>query len=176
MKKFLSVGLLAVCALVLSEHQARAWVNSKFSIGLNFHQQSANTSYLWGFWRNGQIPGPEAFGPGGGVMPGYGPGAPVGGPFPLLGGVPQAPLGGQFPMMGGVPQMAPPQGTFNQGAFQQNAFMYNMPQGYPMAYPQGSFQPMYPQNLPFQTVNYQSNGYFYPVYYYGMPNYWYGSR
>jgi hypothetical protein len=154
MKRILSVGLLTVCALAFSEHQADAWVNSKFSIGLNFHQQSANTSYLWGFWRNGQIPGPEAFGPGGGgvgIMPSYGPGVGPAGPFPFMGGHPL--MSQQMP-----PQAAPQQGAFNQGAFQQNAYMQNMQRGYPVGYPQAAFQPMgypqaafqpsYPQTLP----------------------------
>src|SRR5438874_2082223 len=46
MKKLLSIGLLTVCALAISEHQASAWVNAKFSIGLNWHLQSANNNLL----------------------------------------------------------------------------------------------------------------------------------
>src|ERR1700686_4530272 len=64
MKKILSIGLLTVCALAISEHQAQAWVNCKFSVGLNWHLQSANNNFLWGFYKNGQVPGPEAFGGG----------------------------------------------------------------------------------------------------------------
>ena len=79
MKKILSIGLLTVCALAISEQQAHAWVNAKFSVGLNWHLQSANNNVFWGMWKNGQVPGPEAFGPGGGGGgPGmYGPGGPV---------------------------------------------------------------------------------------------------
>jgi hypothetical protein len=93
MKKLLSIGLLSVCALAFSDHRAQAWVNSRFSIGLNWHHQSGNTSTLWGLWRNGQVPGPEAFGGGGhgGPPAGMGGGAHPGGmppamPFPWTGG------------------------------------------------------------------------------------------
>src|SRR3954466_8586706 len=59
MKRFLLLGFLTVFALALTERPASAWVNSRFSIGLNWHLQSANNSVLWGLWRNGQIPGPD---------------------------------------------------------------------------------------------------------------------
>lgn len=71
MKKLLSIGLLTVCAFVLAERQADAWLNSKFSIGMNWSLQSGNNSILWGLWKNGQVPGPEAFGDGGPFQ--YGP-------------------------------------------------------------------------------------------------------
>ena len=61
MKKILSLGLLTVCALVLTERPAHAWVNSKFSVGLSWHLQSGNNNVLWGLWKNGQVPGPEAY-------------------------------------------------------------------------------------------------------------------
>jgi hypothetical protein len=82
MKKLLSIGLLSVCALAFSEHQAQAWVNCKFSVGLNWQLQSGNNNFFWGAWKNGQVPGPEAFAPG---MP-YG----GGGAFPYFGYAPQA--------------------------------------------------------------------------------------
>ena len=103
MKKLLSVGLLTVGVLAFCEQPAQAWVNSRFSIGLNWHHQSANTSALWGLWRSGQIPGPDAFGgpAGGGPVPG------MSGPAttPGLFGNPVAP----FPFVGA--QTAPAPGT-----------------------------------------------------------------
>ena len=84
MKKLLSIGLLTVCALALHTHQANAWVNAKFSIGLNWQLQSANNSTLWGAWKNGQVPGPEAFG-----GPGSGPMMAPPGAFPYFGQNPQ---------------------------------------------------------------------------------------
>ncbi|HZZ80489.1 MAG TPA: hypothetical protein VFE62_18440 [Gemmataceae bacterium] len=64
MKKVLAIGLLAICAIALSEQQASAWVNSRFGVGLNWDISSGGNSVLWGAWRNGQPPGPEAFGGG----------------------------------------------------------------------------------------------------------------
>src|ERR1700722_14831889 len=114
MKKILSIGLLTACALAVSEHQASAWVNAKFSVGLNWHLQSANNNVFWGMWKNGQVPGPEAFG-------GGGPGGPV--PFG------QNPPGGTFPFFGNAPQgapqgfeSAPPPTAFNMQQPPQQAF------------------------------------------------------
>lgn len=150
MKKLLSIGLLTVCALAVSERQADAWVNAKFSVGLNWHLQSANNNWLWGAWKNGQVPGPEAFGqPSGypgqyGPMPGPGPYMPPAGTFPFFGNNPQ-----------GVPtETAPP----------------------PIAQGQNAYYPMQNYN-PYQTVSYQQGGYYYPNYYqpnYYQPNYYQG--
>jgi hypothetical protein len=162
MKKLLSLGLLTVCALAISENQAHAWVNCKFSIGLNWHLQSANNSTLWGLWKNGQVPGPEAFGGGGqyGTVPfGQNPG---GGAFPFYGSAPQAAPQG-YP----TETTPPPVQTTQQQAY------YGMPQNY-------SYNP-------YQAVSYQPNAYsypsnYYPIYnqYYGYqyqaPSYWYQGR
>jgi hypothetical protein len=164
MKKLLSIGLLTVCALALSERPAQAWVNAKFSIGLNWQLQSANNNFLWGVFKNGQVPGPEAFGPGGVSSPypyGAGPGpmvTPPGG-FPFFGQNPQ-----------GTPQnfpaqtAAPPQANAQP---QQTAY-YGMAPGY---------------YNPYQTVSYQPSAYYYPSYYYPnyqsyyqAPSYWYQGR
>jgi hypothetical protein len=187
MKKLLSFGLLAVCAVAISEQQAHAWVNSRFSVGLNWHLQSANNSTLWGLWRNGQIPGPDGFGPG----PGPGPGVPPPGYYP-------PPVGPQpFPWLGAQGSGMPPVAYQNGAA----------PQTMPMAY-----QPMYPQaqpeanpyqsinqvqqyyapstsyygSNPYQPVSYQPQAYgynyyapsyyVYPFYNYSAPYYWYGYR
>ena len=70
MKKILSTGLFALGLLALGQQPASAWTNSKFSVGLNWHIQSGNNNILWGLWKNGQVPGPEAFGGGhGGFAP-----------------------------------------------------------------------------------------------------------
>ena len=61
MKKFLTVGLLAIVALAFMQQDASAWVNSRFGIGLNWDYQSGGNKAGWGLWRNGQPPGPEAF-------------------------------------------------------------------------------------------------------------------
>src|SRR5437660_814339 len=93
MKKVLSIGLLTLCALAISERPAHAWVNAKFSVGLNWALQSGNNNILWGVFKNGQVPGPEAFGGGGPFQ--YGPFMPPAGqtaPFPFFGNAP-----GQMP-------------------------------------------------------------------------------
>jgi hypothetical protein len=168
MKKLLSIGLLTVCALALSEHQAQAWVNAKFSIGLNWQLQSANNNFFWGLYKNGQVPGPEAFGGG------------YSSPFPYgVGPGPAMTQPGQFPFFGqnpqGAPQtvpaqtVAPPQASVQQ---QQQQAYYGMNQGY---------------YNPYQAVSYQPNAYYYPSYYYPnyqqyygygyqAPSYWYQGR
>jgi hypothetical protein len=186
MKKLLSMGLLTLCALAASEREAQAWVNAKFSVGLNWQLQSANNNVFWGAWKNGQVPGPEAFGGGGG---GGGPG--MYGP----GGMGQPPAG-QFPYFGAQPMPQPmPQAQSFQG----------MPQGFPTeTAPPPSFTQAPPQQQqahnygaqnyynPYQTVSYQQGGYYYPNYYaaqpqaygygygYGYqaqtPSYWYNNR
>ena len=153
MKKLLSIGLLTVCALVVGEHQARAWVNAKFSVGLNWHLQSANNNWLWGAWKNGQVPGPEAFGHGGAPFPhGVGPG-------------PMMPPAGAFPFFGtqGAPSETPPH--------MQTAQRYQ-----PMPY----YNPY--QTVSYQPSGFYYPNYYYPIYqqYYGYPyqtpSYWYQGR
>jgi hypothetical protein len=154
MKKLLSIGLLTVCALAISEHKAQAWVNAKFSVGLNWHLQSANNNFLWGFYKNGQVPGPEAFG--GGHMP-----YPSGGAFPYFGG--------------GAPQSYPPGQTAPPPvALQQQAY-YNMMQGYYNPYQTVSYQPggYYYPNYYYPSYN---DYYGYYGAYYQAPDYWYQGR
>jgi hypothetical protein len=158
MKKILSIGLLTLCALALGEREAHAWVNSKFSIGLNWHLQSGNNNILWGAWRNGQVPGPEAFGhPGGplqfGPGPNHSPHMPPAATFPYFGHNPQT-------MPAGFPQETAPPPTLSQGY------------GYHWS-PYGSYNA-------FQPVSYMPGyypTYYYPSYYaYQAPYYWYQSR
>lgn len=176
MKKLLSMGLLTLCALAASEREAQAWVNAKFSVGLNWQLQSANNNWLWGVWKNGQVPGPEAFGPGGGGGPAmYGPGGmsqPPSGQFPYFGAQPMPQPMPQAQSFQGFPtETAPP--SLAQVPQQQQAYNYAA------------------QNYfynPYQTVSYQQGGYYYPNYYaaqpqgfgygygYQVPSYWYNNR
>jgi hypothetical protein len=150
MKKLLSIGLLTVCALAISEHKAQAWINAKFSVGLNWHLQSANNNFFWGFFKNGQVPGPEAFG--GGMGGGYGV-VPFG----------QNPPAGNFPFFGNGPQGAP------QGYPTQTA-----PPPLQSTSQQQAYYGNYYYN-PYQTVSYQPGGYYYPNYYYPIYNSYYGN-
>lgn len=65
MRHLLTAGLLAVAALVATPRPADAWINAKFSAGVNWHWQSGNNSLLWGLFHDGQTPGPD-FGGGAG--------------------------------------------------------------------------------------------------------------
>ncbi len=180
MKKLLSMGLLTLCALAASEREAQAWTNAKFSVGLNWQLQSANNNFLWGLWKNGQVPGPEAFGGPGGGGPGmYGPG-----------GLSQP--AGQFPYFGAQPMPQPmPQAQSFQGMPQQGFPAETAP---PPAFTQAPPQQAQAYNYaapnyynPYQTVSYQQGAY-YPNYYgaypqgygygygYQAPSYWYNNR
>lgn len=73
MNKFILSGMMALGLAMASGQEAKAWVNFKFGVGLNWHWQSGGNNFLWGLARGGQVPGPEAFGyPGGGFHPGMG--------------------------------------------------------------------------------------------------------
>lgn len=154
MKKLLSLGLLTVCALVASERQADAWVNSKFSIGLNWHLQSGNNNYLWGLWKNGQVPGPEAFGgaPHGHIPFGANPPA---GSFPYSGNPQQMPMA--YPT-----QTAPPP---IQTTGQTSYYGWNYNPYQTVSYQQnGYYYPNYYYPNAYQTYSYQA------------PHYWYLNR
>lgn len=181
MKRILSIGLLTACVLVISEHQAQAWVNAKFSIGLNWHLQSANNNTLWGLWKNGQVPGPEAFGQPGGGGP-FTPGQMTpGGVFPFYGSAPHN-VGPN-----GIPVNFPHQNTpMMPGAVgqQRGYYPYTMPYYAPTQAPVQTPTPAPAQtaeNL-FRTTSYYSQpSNYYPMYqaYYGQqqaPYYWYQQR
>jgi hypothetical protein len=77
MKKVLAIGMLAVGLIALSQEQASAWSNHRFSMGLSWSRQSGGNNFAWGLWRNGQPPGPESFGQHSYMVPSYsGEGAP----------------------------------------------------------------------------------------------------
>ena len=84
MRKLLACGLSAVMVALATCRPADAWVNAKFSIGLNWHFQSGNNNFLWGFYRNGQVP----YDSGHGNLFDYGP-APGQQPFPWFGSTKQ---------------------------------------------------------------------------------------
>jgi hypothetical protein len=152
MKKMIAAGLLAIGCLAASEQQASAWLNSKFSVGLNWDLQSANNSVLWGMWRNGQIPAP---GPDAGM---YGP--PQSQRFPA----PPYPPYGYMPH-GYAPQGYPPQ------AYMPPA--YSPPARTP-SFQGGAAEPNYNQaqyavqgyDSLYHFANYPRPVYYYPMTYY----------
>jgi len=83
MNKFLLSAALSLGLALTSQQEAKAWINAKFSIGMNLHWQSGGNQFLWGLWSNGQPPDPFQIGP----PPGF-----HGGPrsdFPFFGQQPQ---------------------------------------------------------------------------------------
>src|SRR5579871_4206886 len=62
MKQLLIIGCAAVLVGLASTGTADAWINNRFSIGLNWSRQSGNNNLFWGLWRNGQIPDYGAYG------------------------------------------------------------------------------------------------------------------
>jgi hypothetical protein len=171
MRKLLYVTALALTATAAAPHEAFAWNNCKFSVGLNWQWQGANNNLLWGLWRCGPV-GNEPCGPGG-PYPGCSACAP--GCCPQQVPYFQAP---GFGPQGYGPQGYGPQGFCPQGYCPQAAMMVP-PGGDPT-----------PTQLPatsaaqtpagVQPVGYQMpmyNPYYYPYYpmYYGgqAPSYWY---
>jgi hypothetical protein len=106
MKKVLLGGIAALAVVLATDRPASAWINSKFSVGLNWAYQSGGNNLLWGLFRNGQPPGPEAYGNGHHAPPFQV------APFPYFGGVPNgAPHGGNaygsYGNDGAAPAMMP---------------------------------------------------------------------
>ena len=99
MKKIVLAGLFAIAVIAVTQQQASAWVNQRFGIGLNWHRQAGGNNFGWGLFRNGQTPGPEAFG---GVF------APSG---------PVSPFFGNAPMPQAMPQAYAPQGYMPQTTY-----------------------------------------------------------
>ena len=159
MKRLVSLGLLAGCIVLASERPAQAWVNSKFSVGLNWNYQSGNNTLLWGLFRNGQAPCFDC-GPACGPMSGPGPGGPGVESFPYAGAA-MAPSVPAYAM----PQQGPTRGDTQQaGQFgaipSYNGANYYQNDSYPgPAAPSGYTAPP---------------GYGYYPGYYNAPSYWYG--
>jgi hypothetical protein len=84
MKQLFAMASAAILVGLASSGPAHAWINSKFSVGLNWSCQSGNNSFLWGVWRDGQIPLDGYYG---GPPPGHVPGAQ---PFPWFGNANQS--------------------------------------------------------------------------------------
>jgi hypothetical protein len=165
MKKILVAGLFAIGLLAITQQQASAWVNSKFGIGLNWDLQSGGNQILWGAWRNGQPPGPEAINAGPYAPTYRGPVGP--GPGPYFGAAP-------------MPQGYPPQGfaPTPQGSFDAQPFAAPYAGGYQMQYAepyQTPYRAPYAGGYqsPFQFANYprpSNNSYYY---YYPTPSFYY---
>jgi len=125
MKKIALAGLVAFALIAISQHQASAWTNTKFGIGLNFERQSGGNSAIWGLWRNGQPPGPDSFQPApAGVFPFHGPRMmPAQMMVPPAAGAVPAPVG--FPVQGASYEQ------YNSNMSFANPYQFaNYPRGY----------------------------------------------
>jgi hypothetical protein len=69
MKKFLTLGALALTLAVASTQQASAWTNFKFGAGINLGYQAGGNNFGWGLFRNGQPPCPGECGGGSAPAP-----------------------------------------------------------------------------------------------------------
>lgn len=156
MKKLLGITFLTALAIVATERPAQAWINSKFSIGLNWHYQSGGNCLFWGLWRNGQVPGP--WGDGMYYGPINWPSCGFGGPY---GG------GAAYPDFGGAPAGDPSfhAGVPNPNAAPATTTVQNAGQGYQHT---SGYQPGY------YYPGYDYTGYYGNAGYYGVPSYWYG--
>ena len=183
MKKLLSLGFLTLCAALATERPADAWINSKFSIGLNWHFQSANNSYLWGLIRHGQNPpnGPYDGGYGGygqnGMYGPTGPGGPIGPMGPGYGGFG---IGAGSYGAGGYAYGAAAQPMMYFGG--TGAAAPTAAPASPAAAPAASTQTPGPQTWQYNASPFQTTGYspdaaanYYPTSYSNsVPSYWYG--
>lgn len=135
MKKFVAMGALALILAACSLQEASAWVNSKFSVGLDYSHQSGGNNFLWGVFRNGQPPacdGPGCFGPYG--YPGHAAQGFQGYPYAQGGMMPMNPMAPSAPVAAPVVPPTQPSSSLEYNGFQTVNF--------PMYYPPNFYVPM----------------------------------
>ena len=141
MKKLLVLSILTIGSMLVLERPADAWINAKFSAGINWELQSGNNTLFWGLWRNGQSECPQWQG-----GPGF---QGTAQPFPYFGAAPamQAPAYAQQPAPAAqqTSQFAPIPGWNNQNPY------------IPASYSPNYYTPSY----------YAPNYYTVPAYWYG---------
>ena len=181
MKRFLIIGALALGLVAMSRQEASAWIKCRFSVGLNWSWDSGNNNFLWGFMKNGQVPGyPTDFYAGGASMPPPSPyagmmgGGMVGG-YPDMGG--HAPTGGPgFVAPAPSQTQEPPTGKGNNSPApgQPTAVNWYGNSSYqPVGYNQA---PSYNQTPRYNYGSYGSQGYtgYGSSGFSQVPSYWYG--
>ena len=144
MKKFLLMGLLALGLLTVTGQSAHAWVNAKFSAGINCQWQSGGNCLLWGLFKNDNVPGPG-----------------MAGPFQV-----------QPPPAGAFPGFATPEFQyFGQagGNTGQATAQASPPAGVAPQQQRGTPPTVNGQQSTYQPANYSPTPYAYPP-----PAYWYG--
>lgn len=170
MKRFLIAGVLALGLTAAAEQRASAWI--KFNIGFNIGFESGNNCWLWGLFRNGQVPGCPTDVGCCGVSFGYMP-SPYGadGGYGGYGGYD---AGHYYDSHAGTPAAAPQgqQGS-DQGGQQGES-------GKTVANPNRIYQPVayYPNQGYHPSAHYSYPNYAQPYGYtgygYQAPSYWYG--
>lgn len=139
MKKLLVLGCAAVVVALATGRPADAWINSKFSVGLNWQWQSANNNFLWGVFRNGEVP------QGGGAYYMGAPPAAVPGqqPFPWF---------GNTPPQSNTPAASTGQMPYSNASYNDSGIDFYTPASYQQGY-QASYQQGY------QANSYYGSGY-----------------
>jgi hypothetical protein len=148
MKKLIILSALATALLLASDRPASAWSNIKFGAGVNLHWQSGDNNFLWGAFRNGQIPHPAGY-PGLGY-PGYHHGSVPTYYDPMAAGTPAPGANDTKPV--NTPGTLP--GNLNQTGYSANPYNFYHPASYQHSHP---YQGYYPNYYPYQ-----------------VPSYWYG--
>jgi hypothetical protein len=161
MKKLLVLGLSAVVVALATGRPADAWINSKFSVGLNWQWQSANNCFLWGVYRNGEVP--------------QNPGAYYMGPPPAVPGQPAFPWFGNAAPKSNAPTVSTGQMPYTSASYSGYGTDIYSPASYQPNYQQGyqpSYEPNYQQGY---QSGYQPDSY-YGTGYYNQPFSWYYPR
>jgi hypothetical protein len=157
-KRLIATGLMALVLVLSSQQQALAWRKCSFSAGISWHVESGNNNFLWGLFKNGQVPGYPTD-----VLPTFqgvaypNPYAGIGPVGPVFGGPP--PVVAPLPPVAATQQPAPPvKQAIYYNNYNYQAVGYN-----------------YPANNSYAN---QTPGYSYPQYNYSnyqVPSYWYGN-
>ncbi len=176
MKKFLTIGALALGLAAFSQQEASAWIKCNFSIGLNWSWEAGNNNYFWGMIRTGQVPG---------YPTDYQQSAHVPTPSPyagMMGAAPPMVYGDGHAPHGAPGFTPPPPQTVEPPAGKAPA----QPTTTTSQYYNTGYQPVgYQAPSYYQAPNYNTPSYNYYGYqgYYGygsysnhqVPSYWYGS-
>lgn len=149
MKKLLVASVLALALVSGSQQQASAWSHFKFNIGMNVDWSTGNNCWLWGAFKNGQIP------------EGYG-GGPLGDHYAAPQAIYSQP-GFNAPAPTPMQRQSAPATSSSMMAGYYPGNYY-----YPANYGQGQY---YPGSY-YQQANYAPATY-YPMSYYQQANYYY---
>jgi hypothetical protein len=168
-KKFLIVGALALGLVFVGQQRASAWIKFNVGFGFNWTFESGNNCWLWGLFRNGQLPGSP-------TDACCGQGCGFGGFGHGFGGYDMG-YGGYYGDVhtgSHAPAQQNPQGEQKNGDSGKTTSAYYpgyQPVGY--SYPAQGYYPSSGYSSPGYYPSYGYSGYGYGAY--QAPSYWYGS-